>query len=50
MWLTLLLLILILDGVDLKTIVVEQDGVLGVKSVLQVVSVEDCLELLEELE
>lgn len=50
MWLTLLLLVLILDCVDLKTIVMEQDGVLGVESILEVISVKDSLELLEELE
>jgi hypothetical protein len=49
-WLTLLLLILILDGVDLETIVVEQDSVLRVKTILEVVSVEDGLELLKELQ
>lgn len=50
MWLTLLLLILVLYGVDLESIVVEQDSVLGVKTILEVVSVEDGLELLEELQ
>jgi len=49
-WLTLLLLILVLYGVDLESIVVEQDSVLGVKTILEVVSVEDGLELLEELQ
>lgn len=35
---------------DLKAIVVEQDGVLGVQSVLQVVSVENGLELSQEFQ
>jgi len=37
-WSTLLSLILILDMVDLQSIVVEENAVLGVQAVLQVVS------------
>lgn len=49
-WLALRLLILIFDMVDLKAIVVEQDVVLGVKTILEIVSVQDGLELSEKLE
>lgn len=49
-WLALGLLILIFDVVDLKTIVVEQDIVLGVKTILEIVSMQDRLELSEKLE
>lgn len=35
---------------DLKAVVVEQDGVLGVQSILQVVSVENGLELSQEFQ
>jgi hypothetical protein len=34
---------------DLKAIVVEQDGVLGVQAVLQVLPLEDSLELSQQL-
>jgi hypothetical protein len=44
------LLILVLDLMDLQSIVMEQDVVLGVKSILQIISVEDRLELSEELQ
>lgn len=46
----LVLLILILDFTDLFTIVVEQDGVFGVETVSEVLSVEDRLELSQELQ
>jgi hypothetical protein len=48
--LTLLPLILVLDVVDLESVVVEQDVVLRVEAVSEVVSVKDRLELSEELE
>ena len=41
---------MVLNIFDVVSIVLEQDGVLGVKSILQVVSVEDRLELSQELE
>jgi len=43
-------LILILDLVNFDTIVLEQDGVFGVQSVLQVISVEDTLEFSKEVQ
>ena len=46
----LVLLILVLNLMDLKAVVVEQDGVLGVQSILQVVSVENGLELSQEFQ
>jgi hypothetical protein len=36
--------------VNLNTVVLEQDGVFGVQSVLQVISVEDTLELSKEVQ
>jgi hypothetical protein len=44
-WLTLLPLILVFDVVDLESVVVEQDVILGVETIAEVVSVEDRLEL-----
>jgi len=41
---------LVLNILDIISVVLEQDGVLGVKSILQVVSVEDRLEFSQELE
>jgi hypothetical protein len=41
---------LVLNILDIITVVLEEDGVLGVKSILQVVSVEDRLEFSQELE
>jgi len=41
---------LVLNILDVISVVLEQDGVLGVKSILQVVSVEDRLEFSQELE
>jgi ribosome maturation factor RimP len=41
---------LILDLVNFDTIVLEQDGVFGVQSVLQVISVEDTLEFSKEVQ
>ena len=35
---------------NLNTVVLEQDGVFGVQSVLQVISVEDTLELSKEVQ
>jgi hypothetical protein len=49
-WIVLVLLILVLDLVDLQSIVMEQDVVLGVESISQIVSVEDGLELSEEFQ
>jgi hypothetical protein len=49
-WLRLLLVVLLLNGVDLKAVVLEEQVVLRVQTILQVVSVEDGLELSEELE
>ena len=43
-------MILILDLVNFDTIVLEQDGVFGVQSVLQVISVEDTLEFSKEVQ
>ena len=43
-------MVLILDLVNFDTIVLEQDGVFGVQSVLQVISVEDTLELSKEVQ
>ena len=45
----LVLLILLLNITDLFSIVMEQDGVLGVKTISEVLSVEDRLELSQEL-
>ena len=42
-------LVLVLDVMDLKTVVVEQNIVLRVESILQVLSLKDRLELSEEL-
>jgi len=41
---------LVLDLVDLDSIVLEQDGVFGVQSILQVISVEDTLEFSKEIQ
>jgi len=41
---------LILDLVNLNTVVLEQDGVFGVQSILQVVSVENTLEFSKEVQ
>lgn len=41
---------MVLNILDVISVVLEQDGVLGVKSILQVVSVEDRLEFSQELE
>jgi hypothetical protein len=41
-------LVLVFNLVNDKSIVMEQDGVLRVKTVLQVLSLEDCHELLEK--
>lgn len=41
---------MVLNILDIISVVLEQDGVLGVKSILQVVSVEDRLEFSQELE
>ena len=43
-------MVLILDLVNFDTIVLEQDGVFGVQSVLQVISVEDTLEFSKEVQ
>ena len=40
-WLTLVSLIRILDLMNLKSVVVEQDAVLGVETVTKVISVKD---------
>lgn len=45
-----MLLVLILDGMDLQSIVVEEDMVLRVKPVLEVISVKNCLKLPEEFQ
>ena len=44
-----MLVVLILNLVDLKSVVVEQDRVFRVKTISQVVSVENGLKLSEEL-
>ena len=41
---------MVLNVLDIISVVLEEDGVLGVKSILQVVSVEDRLEFSQELE
>lgn len=46
----LVLLVLVLNLVNLQSVVVEEDGVLGVQAVSEVVSVEDRLELSEKLQ
>jgi hypothetical protein len=46
----LVLLILVLNLVDLQTIVVEEDGILRVNAVAEVITLKDSLELSEELE
>jgi len=43
-------LILVLDLVNLNTIVLEQNGIFGVQSILQVISVEDTLEFSKEVQ
>ena len=43
-------MILVLNLVDLNTVVLEQDRVFGVQSVSKVVSVEDALELSKEVQ
>jgi hypothetical protein len=43
-------LILILDLVNFDTIVLEQDRVFGVQSILQVISVKDTLEFSKEVQ
>lgn len=41
---------MVLNVLDIISVVLEEDGVLGVKSILQVVSMEDRLEFSQELE
>ena len=43
-------MILVLNLVNLDSIVLEQDGVFGVQSILQVISVENTLELSKEIQ
>lgn len=43
-------MILVLNLVNFNTVVLEQDGVLGVQTVLQVISVEDTLEFSKEVQ
>ena len=45
----LVLLVLILNLVNFKTIVMEKNGVLGINTVAEVVALKDSLELSEEL-
>lgn len=50
LWVALELLVLLLNSVDLGSVLSEQDSVLGVQAILQVVSMEDRFELSEKLE
>jgi hypothetical protein len=48
-WVVLVLLILVFDLMNLESIVVEEDGILGAQTVSQVLSLEDSLKLSKEL-